>query len=342
MNKKTLLLFSLLSLIAGSASADDNDFKKYIPEVHGTFRGLYALSTENGQSRFYVANARLSAAGYVLPFADYYVQVDLCNQGKISILDCYGILKPAKGLQIMAGQTRVPLCIEATRSPHAYVFNNLASTVTFGNLRSVGIKAGYKVPGTTLYAEGGVFNATDMTDHSLWNSALTYSVKMNIATSIGLIPEIGFMSRVPGGYGKGVRLNQPQASLVWKSSHWDVEAEYVGRAYAGGKLSMSHSYFVFADYGFDVNTKWANRISVQGRFDGITKASNGLLDAAGEITETIPAYRRITLGTTASYKKGIAHVDFRINYEQYFYDDDDKPASPSFNNQINAGLTLYF
>lgn len=342
MKTKYLLFLSLLSFFGNGVDAAENDLKKYIPEVHGTFRGLYALSTENGQSRFSVANARLSAAGYVLPVVDYYVQVDLCNQGKISILDCYGIFKPAQGLKIMAGQTRVPFCIEATRAPHAYVFNNLASTVTFGNLRSVGIKAGYDIPGTGLYAEGGVFNATDMTDHSLWNSALTYSVKMNWETAVGLTPEIGFMSRVPGGYGKGVRLNQPQVSLVWKSSHWNVEAEYIGRAYAGADRKMSHSYFVFADYGFDIDTKWANRLSFQGRFDGITDASNGMYDSEGKITENIPGYKRITVGTTASYKKGVAHVDFRVNYEQYFYDDDTQPSSPSFGNQLNAGVTLYF
>ena len=263
-------------------------------------RVFFRQSTATGDSRFELANARLTAGGYVMPWLDYFMQVDFNNLGKIKILDAYSTVTPVNGLKLMLGQMRVPYCVEATRAPHLYYFADVALTATFGNLRSVGFKAGYTLPCAPLYFEGGVFNASDMADHNVWNSALTYSIKANYSARCGLKPEIGFMSRVPGGAAAGVRVNQVDASLSWKYGRFFTEAEYIYRRYAGSAHKPSQAYNFFVNYAIPVKWRMANELSVQGRFDAITDASNGIRNSEGKLRTDIDSRRRVTLGVTAT------------------------------------------
>lgn len=309
--------------------------------VHGTFRVAYQFSTATGKSRFAVRNARLSAGGHILPAVDWFLQTDFCDQGRIKLLDVYLSATPLNGLKLMVGQMRVPFSVSATRQPHLYYFNDNELTALFGNLRSVGVKTGYTVPKTALYFEGGIFNATDMADHSKWNSALTYSIKANIKAG-AFRPEIGFMSRVPGGKGAGVRVNQADASLSWRCGSFYAETEYILRSYAGDDFRRSQAWSVFVDYEWIVKYKWANSLSIQARFDGITDASNGIFNASGTLDANMPARRRITVGTTAKYTYGKVHFDMRFNFEQYFYSHNVYNISPADNSKLSAGLVLYF
>lgn len=340
-------LISAITLAAAClctcAADNDGEIKipeKYIPTVHGTFRAFYEHSTATGQSRFMVRNARLSAAGKVLPMADYFFQVDLCDRGKIKILDAYIGLIPLDGLKIMAGQCRVPFSVGASRIPAQYHFANRATMCKlYGNLRSAGVKIGYRLPHTPLYIEAGAFNGTDMTDHTPWNSHLTYSAKANYTLGCGLVPQICFMSRLPGA--DGVRINQADASLTFQHGNWFAEAEYCYRHYTGNSHTPSHGYNIMVDYGFPIRTRLANRLSFQGRFYGITDAASGLRDASGQLATLYWAHRRATAGITASYIAQPVHCDFRLNYEQYFYSHPHK-VSPSDNNRLVAALILYF
>lgn len=312
----------------------------YLPQFHGTFRAMYEKSTVSGDNRFLVRNARLMAGGKILPIAEYFFQVDLCDRGKIKILDAYIGVSPFKGFKVMAGQERVPFSIGASRAPALYRFANRPSMCKeFGNLRAAGVKIGYTIPKTRLYIEGGAFNGTDMTDHSGWNRSLTYSVKANYSTG-GFLPQICFMSRKPGL--EGVRINQADASLTFQNSSWFIEAEYCYRTYTGNSHEPSHGYNFEIDYGFPVKSAIVNRWSFQGRFDGITDASNGIRNEDGLLTDTYIGHNRLTVGTTASYIKGQLHCDFRINYEQYFYSGSRKAKSVSDDNKLVAALVLYF
>ncbi len=314
--------------------------KSYLPTFHGTFRTFYEQSTATGDRRFSVRNARLIVGGKVLPVADYYFQVDLCDRGKIKILDCYISVSPTKGLKVIAGQSRVPFSMGASRAPALYHFANRAAVCKwFGNLRAAGVKIGYKVPSTALYIEGGAFNGTDMTDHSGWNSSLTYSVKANY-TFGGLTPQVCFMSRKPGL--DGVRMNQADASVTFQNDSWFIEAEYCYRHYAHDMHDASHGYNFEIDYGFPVNWRLMNRWSFQGRFDGITDASNGVPTENGILTDNYAGHSRLTLGTTASYIAGPLHCDFRLNYEQYFYSGNHRAKSAADDNKLVAALVLYF
>ncbi|MCX4265064.1 MAG: porin [Muribaculaceae bacterium] len=347
MKVKTLLT-ALLLLSSSAAFADSDESKsnedlwKYVPTFNGTFRTFYRLSTATGESRFEVANARLVAGGYVLPKVDYRIQVDFCDNGKIKILDAYARVRPTTGLALMAGQMRVPLSVEATRDPSLYYFADASLTNKFGNLRSVGVKAGYTIPQLPLYFEGGVFNASDMSDHKQWNSALTYSIKANYTTASGIRPEVGFMSRVPGGSGAGVRVNMLNASLSWKYAGLFVEGEYIYRHYTGNTYADAHAWDFFVNYDFNVKWPLANVVSLQARFDGITDASNGLYGKNGTLGTDIDGCRRITAGITATKIINKTWTSFRINFEQYFYGHSAAKPSASDNNQLVAGLVFHF
>lgn len=314
---------------------------RYIPDFHGTFRVAYELSTVNGDSRFMVRNARLSAGGYVLPAVDYYLQVDFSDRGKITLLDAYLRLTPVKTLKLMAGQMRVPFSAAASRSPHKYYFINRPFIGKYaGNLRSVGVKAGYTFPATKLYVEGGVFNGTSRSDHSTWNKALTYGIKTNIALPYGLTPEVGFMSRQYGDRASGARFNQFDASLNWTYDRWTVEGEYL-MANCTADFPTSHQYSVWVNYDIPIGRGIVDVLALAARFDGHTDASDGFYDADGKLTVSYPERKRITVGATTRYQRGKVHFDMRLNYEQYFYSEN-ASIDPSDNNKLAAAMILYF
>ena len=68
-----LSVFMLAAPLSQAAAQTEPESKKwsYIPDFHGTLRAFYRNSTPTGQSRFEVANARLSVGGYVMPWLDY-------------------------------------------------------------------------------------------------------------------------------------------------------------------------------------------------------------------------------------------------------------------------------
>lgn len=337
-----LSLYCGINVVAQGTATEKAKELPFMPVINGTFRAFYRQSTVSDQSRFEVANARLSLSGNVMEWLKYYTQVEYDNLGKIKILDAYATIIPTNGLKIMAGQMRVPLCVEATRSPFAYYFADVALVTKFGNLRSVGVKAGYTIPELPWYFEGGVFNASDMSDHSTWNSALTYSIKTNYTAKCGLKPEIGFMSRVPGGEGVGVRVNQYDASLSWTCGRFFTEVEYLYRTYADGAHPDSYAYNFFVDYSIPVKWRMADQVSFQARFDGISDASEGKKNAEGELDTNIDARRRVTIGTTFSSKIGNLSTHFRLNFEQYFYGHTSPRPSTADNNQIVAGVMVHF
>lgn len=340
---KITLSLILLLLLPHVSSASEMPTKeeiwKYVPTFSGTFRSFYRYSTVTNQSRFEIANARLSASGYVMPWLNYFIQADFDNLGKFKMLDAYAIVKPMAGLDLYMGQMRVPLSCESTRIPAKYYFCDVALTSKFGNLRSVGVKAGYTMPFAKWYFEGGVFSSADMSNHTEWNEGVTYSIKTNY-TAAGFKPEIGFMSRVPGA--NGARMNMFNASLSWTSGRFFAEAEYISRHYAHGAMSTSHAYDFFVSYGVPVKWKMADELSFQARFDGITGGSTGIPGADGELTRNIDPCRRLTAGVTTSRQIEKLTFKFRVNFEQYFYGHYDVSPSTTDNNQLVAGVIVYF
>lgn len=339
----TFRIIVLAALCLGTsvgASAADGSYKKYLPQIHGNIRAKYEYSTTDDQSRFAVRNARVKIDGYALPMVDYLVQVDFSNYGKISLMDAYVRVAPVQNLKIFLGQARVPFSVDASRDLHQYFFSDLSCGAKYlGNLRSVGLKAGYTLPGTNLYFEGGVFNASNMADHQKWNKSMTYGIKANYALPFGLTPQVCFMSRKPDN---GVRYNQADVSVSWGNKHWFFEGEYLYCHYTRSSFADAHTYNFIADYGFDVRGKLISRLSFRGRFDGMTAISNGVLNDEGRLTATYPERKRITAGVRTSYVRGGASLDFLVNFEQYFYPDKIEKVAPADNNRLVAMVIVHF
>lgn len=329
------ILAVVTAAVLGAASLEAEGF---IPTLHGTLRADYELSTDNGDSRFQVQNARLSATGSPLEFLNYFIQVDFCAAGKFKFLDAYVALVPTKSLKITLGQTRIPFSAEGTRIPRDYYFVNVSMIHGYGCPRAVGVKVAYDIPSTPLHTEGGIFNSSDMDTHTKWNTAMTYGIKLN-ATTAGWRPEIAFMSRIPGGSGAGVRVNMANASLSWTSPHWFFEGEYIYRVYTHNTHPSTHVYSLTADYAHELRTRMFNRWSVQARFDGQNSAASGTYNAEGQIATNVPPRKRITFGATLS-RRGAVRFDVRLNYEKYFYGE--SAVAPPDPSRLLAGAMLYF
>ena len=104
---------ALLCLAAATASAqqttttDKSDTEKATPvNIHGTIRSKYEYQTSEGEGRFEVRNARISVDGSLSPVISYKAEIDLCDEGKIKMLDAYTRLKPVQGLQFTIGDRK--------------------------------------------------------------------------------------------------------------------------------------------------------------------------------------------------------------------------------------------
>ena len=144
MEKKTMtvMLLSMMTAAAFAQASEGENFDK-TPKIGGVIRSKYEYQTEEGEGRFEVRTARINVTGNVTPEVSYKAEIDLCDEGKIKMLDAYTRIKPWKTLQFTIGQERVPFTIDAHRSPHQQYFANrsfIAKQV--GNVRDVGAECG--------------------------------------------------------------------------------------------------------------------------------------------------------------------------------------------------------
>lgn len=293
------------------------DWNYYLPKVQGFFQTRFEQNLEHGEGRFQVRRARLNATGDVMPSLGYRLQIDLCDRGKMKILDIYAIYRPVKGLELMAGQMRMPMGHSATASPRDYLFANrdfVGKQMT--NFRSVGVKGSYTIlPG--LRVDAGFFNATSMTDHDVWQKKWAYAGRAIFKRS-GFNLEGGFESTAPYGH----RFNTVDAYASWRNSNLMLEAEYARKTYCSSALSASDGVMGAVDYGFDLRpTKsFGRRLSFQARYDYLGNHSDGSEDGYGGALDITDARRqRLTVGSTFALTHGRATTKLRLNWEQYFY-----------------------
>lgn len=287
----------------------------YLPAIHGTLRPRYEAEINDGYAgRFEVRNARLSAEGYVCPVVDYKLQADLCDRGKFKMLDVWVGLSVAEGFKIIAGQTLIPFSVDGIRSPHNYMFANKSyAGEIVGNTRGVGAKLCYTSP-FHLQIEAGVFNNATISDHDVWEKDPAFAAKARYM--IGDVSvECGFKTAAPDS----VRINFLNGVIGWKSDRWQIEGEYTYKHYTNYSFKPAHAYSGFASYGMPVNAGIFNRLSFQGRWDGMTDHSSGRRDKNGHLYLTDNARNRLTIGSTISYVQPKTKVDVRLNYEKYFY-----------------------
>jgi len=330
---------ALLALSALAASADTIPSARvdYVPKISGAVRARWEMQTDGGLNRFQLRNARVCLAGQIAAPIDYYLQVDLCDQGTMKFLDGWIRMNLFSGFKAQAGQFRVPFGIDTFRGPGNYIFANRSFIGRYiCNRRAVGVKLAYDVPAVPVDVEAGVFNPGTISDHRGWTHQKTYAAKATVTAGDFKIAT-GVVSDVPDS----VRYNIADAAVIYNCGRWHAEAEYMYKHYTGDSHRPTHAAHVWADYSMPVKAGVFNRASFQGRFDVMTDGSDGQRDSRGLLTTNQPARRRITVGATLSRIVGSRHADFRVNYEKYFYNTG-VTAPDGLGDKVVAELVLKF
>lgn len=336
------LLILLMSLPMAMSAGETPEAEKvnYVPQIHGAMRVRYEMDTDNDASRFQVRNVRVTLGGKVAPSIDYFVQTDLCDRGKMKILDAWGRIGIVEGLAFQAGQFRLPFGTDCFRGPADYIFANRSFIgKQMCNVRGVGAKLSYTVPLTAtqrMTVEGGAFNPTSIADHEVWVKRLSYAGKLSytidrvkVATGVqSLVPDI-------------VRTNLWGASVTWNPGRLTLEVEYMHKHYTHRALRASQGWVMWADYAFPLKAGAFNRASLQARWDGMTAHSDGACDDNGTLSVTHQARNRVTAGATLTYAYKAVRCDLRLDYEKYFYHKG-AAVAPGDGDKICAEMVIRF
>ncbi len=335
---KTFLIASAFIIFAHTAKSE-NSFS-YIPEIHGTLRAKYELSTQTGKNRFEVRNARISVTGKILPIISYRMEADLCDEGAIKMLDAYMRAQPGYDLKFTIGQMRVPFTIDAHRGPHMQYFANrsfIAKQV--GNVRDVGASIGWSYgEKTPIVLEAGIFNGSGLVKQKdYWTSSLNYSAKVQAF----LMRHINVTLSVQKATLGQVNVFMYDAGCYFESDKWHIEAEYLRKHYKADAYNPVNAFNAFTAYRIPLSKKISS-ISFLGRYDYMSNHSKGNYNESGLLTTDDPTRHRITCGITLSLGKSKLQADVRLNYEQYLYENKSVITNISEQNKIVAEFVCRF
>ena len=319
MKRVTVFVISLICIIC-----DVKGQIMFKPEVHGTIRSKYEYKTEDEEGRFEVRNARISFTGNVIDEVSYKAEVDLCNEGKIKMLDAYTRIKPIKRMSFTIGQMRVPFTIDAHRSPHLQYFANrsfIAKQV--GNVRDVGASLGYNFDcGFPIVAEVGLFNGSGLTNQAdYWTKSINYSGKIQFIFPKGYNLTLSTQKIKPGYFS----IYMYDIGAYYHSNRWHIEAEYLLKKYSHNSFDNVSAIDAFVNYDIPVRNSLIKKVSPLVRYDYMTDKSDGkgYLDGvenkeSGVLIANDYRRHRVTTGVTLSLSKPFI-TDIRLNYENYFY-----------------------
>lgn len=324
---------SLAAIISCNAKADNTSQPtdgtekiSYIPEFHGAIRPRWELDTETGQSRFEVRWARFTAEGKISPKIGYFTQVDLCDQGVFKFHDAYVKMEVAKGLEVQAGQFRMPFGREPFMAPQNYVFANRSFMGKYMcNYRKVGAKLTYKIPTKLpLTLEAAVGNAGGVANHNIWSKSYMGCGRITLQAGdfnicggvMDILPDVS-------------RIMLYDIGTTWIRGDWRGGVEYMNEHYVVSNHKDAHSWVIWGDYGRYAKLGIFNHWSIQARYDGMNRQWNGVnetLDNEGR--------HRITFGGTLSYRYKKVFADVMLDYEQYFYQHGYTPTEGQGNKLI--------
>lgn len=323
MKTMTMMLLSLLATsVFAQEAGDDEKFEKTI-QIGGTIRSKYEYQTEEGEGRFEVRTARVNVSGKVTPIVSYKAEIDLCDEGKIKMLDAYTRINPWKTLQLTIGQERVPFTIDAHRSPHQQYFANrsfIAKQV--GNVRDVGAELGYTWNvGFPIVLNAGVFNGSGLTNQKdYWTKGINYSAKLQF-----LFPNVNLVLSTQKIKPSDVTVTMYDGGVTFHKGGLIAEAEYLFKHYSKNAFDDVHAFDGFVCYDIPVLKKKAmiKKVSPLVRYDFMSDHSDGTRynatdDNIGELIVNDYKRHRVTGGVTLSLAKPFIS-DIRINYEKYFY-----------------------
>lgn len=342
MNKKILIVACMMAMAIPLCAQSDSvktefNWPSWMPQVSGTLRGKWEFQPNEGENRFQVRTARVALDGKVVPMVVYRAEIDLSDEGRIRMLDAYAGVLPAKGLALRIGQMRVPFSIDAHRSPHKQYFANrsfIAKQV--GDVRDVGLYAGYVLDGIPLTLEGGLFNGSGLTNQKdYWTKELNFSAKMQYRLPFGLSLQASMQKISP----ESGNIYLYDGGVTWQCGRFMVEAEYLRKHYASETFSDVNALNAFVCYDQPLKRIF-RKMSFLCRFDCMGDHSDGTLDESGRLKLTDTARKRLTGGITLSLAKKM-NADIRLNYEKYFYDDLTL-AKPSERDKAVVELVIHF
>ncbi len=294
-----------------------------LPQIHGVLRTRYEMTTEDPvEYRFQVRYARLTLGGDVGKSIKYFIQTDLCDQGKMKILDVWSRIRICKELYVQAGQFRMPFGVETFQAPANYIFSNRSFLgKQMCNYRAVGAELGYNAGRLPLLIECGVFNPRAIGDHAVWQNRVAASGKATYSPG-PMVFSVGMASLCPDS----VRANLIDASVGFNKGRWKTRAEYMFEHYTGNAHPDASSWVVWADYRFPIKAGIFNSMSVQGRYDGLTNhasLSSKPVNAPGtplRLATNSPTRNRLTAGVTFSaLVTDRLSADIHANYEHIMY-----------------------
>ena len=344
-NRQLVVTAALLgaAMTAAAQSADEQS----PVNVHGTIRSKYEYQTEENEGRFEVRNARISVDGKLSPVISYKAEIDLCDEGKIKMLDAYTRLKPVRGLQFTMGQFRVPFTIDAHRSPHQQYFANrsfIAKQV--GNVRDVGAALGYTLnAGFPIILEAGLFNGSGLTNQKdFWTNSVNFSAKAQFLLPRGFNITLSTQKIKPDN----ASVMMYDAGAYWHSHGWHLEAEYLYKHYAADAFRPVHAFDSFVSYDIPVKNERSlvRYVTPLLRYDYMSDHSDGMryVDGKANTEDKLIVNdhqrSRLTGGLTLSLKRPFVS-DIRLNYEKYFYRNDGV-AKPSEKDKIVVEIMTRF
>lgn len=311
----TILLISFWSnLLANNANDTTNARIDYHPHISGVVRARYELRPDEGDYRFQVRTARVRLTGNVSERIDYLAEVDLCDRGDIKTTDIWGRLTITNWLKFQAGQMRMPFSFGSATGPHMYLFADRPFVdKQFISPRNFGAKAIIAFPGEYATLEAGVYNGDSNAKQTSWQKSHSAAFKLLIEKKQTTLI-LGGETLITGA----VRTQNYDIGAKWRSRHLFLQGEYISRHYGMGEIKNAHAYEITADYTFFLKPRLFDSFSIQSRFDGMSKYSNGNLNDNGLLELTEPRHQRLTLGTTFGRHLTATYALLRLNYEHYF------------------------
>mgnify|MGYP004445197105 CR=1 FL=1 len=332
----TLIIAATLSLGSVAAFADDIN---RIPVINGTLRAKYEYQPQISAGRFEVRNARVGITGLIIRGLSYKAEIDLCDEGKIKMLDAFIRYSPLT-MQFTLGQMRVPFTIEAPRSPHLQYFANRSFIAKqAANIRDVGFSASYTFKGNfPVNLTAGIFNSSGLTNQKdFWTKSYNFSFKALLPLfGERLVISPSLQRARPGD----VYVMLWDVGAYWDDKLWHVEFEYLRKNYEKNQFPGVNVFDIFASRFFPIKHTISG-ISALARYDFMGDHSTGVYDDNKKLIVNDPRRHRLTVGATMHIGVWKIYGQLRINYEKYFYAKDAVPAT-SERDKIVAELMVHF
>ncbi|WP_298646960.1 hypothetical protein [uncultured Proteiniphilum sp.] len=297
-------LFIFSSFFLSARETDSVAYPNF--KVDGTLKNKFEYAYKTNMSRFSVRNSRIGVSGDINPYSAYRVQLELSNEGKFSVLDLSGTLKPLERLSLTLGQTSIPLFNSYIVSPGEMMFANRAFLGKyFLSTRDLGFLAKYNFPLGAVPAkiEFGLFNGNTIND-PVWKKNMSYGGRIELGSMQG-IRMTAKIYDYPNNdtthflfYG---------ADLRYEKENWKVETEILKRKSKTEFHTDMLSYYLQGAYVIPIRTKLFEFVKPAVRWDAIDER----MDVDGFDVN------RLTAGIGFGFKRERFSSILRLDYEWY-------------------------